>query len=423
MFIILERKQLADGIFFSRITDGRFKTNRISIAFYMDFGEIRRGNYAILPYILTDSCRKYPNLTRLNEKYSDLYGASVSDNLGYSFDKRCMAFSISSIDDRYTLEGERLEAECCGLLLDCLLDPKTEDGGFEASTVEIMRQELIDAIESIKGDTRSYAAQQGAIYAFEGEECGLPINGTVEQAGEITPKSAYAAYRDMLENSRIEIFASGCSDFAASERILTERLCGISRRNVCGLSPRPSPLKTEVCRRSEKHGMQQAILRMYFKAPQLTNRYSGALLSLILGGMTTSRFFTNIREKQSLCYYCSSFSNRFKKTITVYSGVDPANIARTEHAVMSEFMDICMRGVTEEELEHAKLEVTESARAVYDSAAALSSWYSSQITDPVMLTPEDYIAGVRQVTAEDIVQAARMYALDTVYVLSPEEVE
>jgi predicted Zn-dependent peptidase len=420
---ILDRKQLSDGIFFSRITDGRFKTNRISITFYNEFSEGRRSDFAILPYILTDSCRNYPNLTRLTERYSDLYGASVSDNLGCSWDRRSMTFTISSIDDRYTLDGEKLEEQCCNLLLDCLLDPVTDNGAFPVDSVEIMKQELIDAIESVKGDPRSYAAQQGAIAAFEGEPCGLPVNGTAEQARAITPQSAYSAYRDMLEHSRIEIFCSGCSDFSVSERIFAQRLGTVQRSGICELSPTPSPLKEVICRKSEKFGTQQAILRMYFKAPQLTDRYAGAILSMILGGMTTSRFFTNIREKQSLCYYCSCFSNRFKKTVTVYSGVDPANVAKTEHAVMSEFMNVCMRGITEEELEHAKLELAESARAVYDSPSALSSWYSSQVTDPEILTPEQFAEGARKVTARQVMEAARIYALDTVFTLSPEEVE
>ena len=334
-----------------------------------------------------------------------------------------MTFTISSIDDRYTLDGEKLEEECCNLLLDCILDPVTENGAFPEEAIEIMKQELIDAIESVKGDPRSYAAQQGAKAAFDGEPCGLPVNGTVEQAAAITPQSAYAAYRNLLEHSRIEIFCAGCSDFSVSEKVFAERLGALTRSDICTLEPTPTPLKSVICRKSEKFGTQQAILRMYFKAPQLTDRYAGAVLSMILGGMTTSRFFTNIREKQSLCYYCSSFSNRFKKTITVYSGVDPANVAKTEHAVMSEFMNVCMRGITEEELEHAKLELYESARSVYDSPSALSAWYSSQITDPEILTPEQFAEGARKVTTQQVMNAARIYALDTVFTLSPEEVE
>ena len=334
-----------------------------------------------------------------------------------------MTFSISSIDDRYTLNGEKLEEECARLLLDCLLDPKTEGNGFEAATVNIMRQELIDAIESVKGEKRSYAAQQGAMAAFPGEPCGLPVNGTVEQAQAVTPQSAYSAWKNMLEHSRIEIFCAGCSDFTVSEQVFRERLGGLSRGGIFILSPQVSPLKSDVYRVTENMPMQQSILRMYFKAPKLTDRYAGAVLSLILGGMATSRFFTNIREKQSLCYYCSSYSNRFKKTITVYAGVDSANLAKTERAVMTEFMNICMKGVTDEELEHAKLELTENARSVYDSAGAISSWYSSQITDPEMLTPEQFAEGVQQVSAQRVTEACRLYSLDTVYTLTPEEVQ
>lgn len=391
--------------------------------FYNEFGDERRSDFALLPYILTDSCRKYPNLTKLTEKYSDLYGASVSDNMSCSWECRAMSFTISSIDDRYTLDGEKLEEECCSLLLDCLLDPITENGAFPADAVEIMKQELIDAIESVKGDPRSYAAQQGALAAYEGEPCALPVNGTVEQARAVTPQSAYAAYRDMLERSRIEIVCSGCSDFSVSERIFAERLGKITRSGICTPAPAPSPLKEIICRKSEKFGTKQAILRMYFKAPSLENRFAAALLSMILGGMTTSRFFNNIREKQSLCYYCSCFPNNSKRVIIVYSGVDPANAAKVEHAVMNEFMAVCMNGVTDEELSHAKLELFESARAVYDSPTALASWYSSQVGYPEILSPEQYAERIQAVTAKQITDAARIYALDTVFVLSPEEVE
>ena len=420
---ILDRKLLSDGIFFSKITDGRFKTNRIAITFYTEFSEQSRGDYAILPYILTDSCKKYPNLTRLTEKYSDLYGASVSDSFSCTLDSRSMTFSISCIDDRYTLNGEKLEEECCQLLLDCILDPLTENDSFDCSTVEIMRQELIDAIESVKGDKRIYAAQQAALTAYAGEPAGYPVNGTVEQARAITPRSAYNAWKNMLEHGRIEVFCTGCSSFENSERVFRERLSGLQRGEVYSLAPKASPLKPDVCRVTENMPMQQSILRMYFKAPEVNDRWAVAVLSLILGGMTTSRFFTNIREKQSLCYYCSCFSNRFKKTITVNAGVDAANLAKTERAVMTEFMSICMKGVTDEELEHAKLELTDNARAVYDSAGGITGWYSLQIADAEVITPEQYIEQIQQVTPQRVIEACRKFSLDTVYVLTPEEVE
>ena len=86
-------------------------------------------------------------------------------------------------------------------------------------------------------------------------------------------------------------------------------------------------------------------------------------------------------------------------------------------------MNICMMGVTDEELEHAKLEIEESTRAVYDSASGLSGWYLSQITDERMMTPEEYSAEIRAVDSKRVMEACRQYSLDTVYTLMPEEVQ
>lgn len=45
------------------------------------------------------------------------------------------------------------------------------------------------------------------------------------------------------------------------------------------------------------------------------------------------------------------------------------------------------------------------------------------MTDPEILTPEQFAEGARKVTARQVMEAARIYALDTVFTLSPEEVE
>lgn len=162
-------------------------------------------------------------------------------------------------------------------------------------------------------------------------------------------------------------------------------------------------------------------MRMYFKAPDMGDRYAGSLLSMVLGGMTTSRFFSNIREKQSLCYYCSCFSNRFKRVITAYAGVDPQNVEKTREAVLAEFKDICENGVSEDELARAKLEIVNDAKSVYDSVNAISSWYSAQLMDDELLTPEDFIAEIQKVTPQRVQAACRKYSPDSFYTLIPEE--
>ncbi len=392
----------------------------VNIFTEIDDGVHTRADYAMIPYILVDSCAKYPDYSRLSMKFSELYGASMSDSTSIMGDVRMSTLQMTSIDDRFALEGESIEHDSCQLLLDCLLDPLVEDGAFSAETTRLMQGELIDSIDSVINDKRNYAAQKGAENAFRGEPWGLSVQGTHEEAQRVTPQSVYSAYQHMLKHGRIEIFASGYSDFEESERLLTAAFAKLQRSDICQPCCKPSRLKSELCRASESMPMQQAILRMYFKAPELEDRYAGALLSMILGGMTTSRFFSKIREQQSLCYYCSSFSNRFKRIITAYAGVEPQNVQRTEQAILAEFRDVAENGVTEEELSRAKLEIINDAKSVYDGVNAIAAWYAAQLMDGMAISPEEYIERISEVTPERVQEACRRYTLDTVFTLMAE---
>lgn len=371
-----------------------------------------------MPYMLVECCEKYPDCRSLSARCMELYGAWLSDHIDFGGQKRYTSISITLPDDRFALEGECLEREGCGLLAECVLRPLAKDGAFDAELTRHMKCELIDAIDSVVNDKRNLAAQHGARIAFKGEPAGEPIQGSHEEAERVTPESAWVAYRRMLEQGHIEIFAVGQSDFADSEQVFSEAFSGISRHDICELNTKPSMLKPETEYCVERFPMQQAITRMYFKQPAMSDRYANVLLSTILGGMTTSRFFENIREKQSLCYYCSCFSNRFNKVLTVYAGVEPQNAERTRAAVLAEIKSICDSGVSEDELERAKLEVINEAMTTYDGVSSIAGWYLGQVHDGEFISPEEYIERIREVTAERVRAVCLGYSLDTVYTLS-----
>lgn len=419
LIVIFERKQISDGVFFSRITDRRFKTNRISVSLFTDFDSLPRADCALAAYALSECCALYPDYSKLSAALLDLYDASISTATTSRWGMRCTEIIGSALDDRYALSGEKLERELAQLMCECLFRPKAENGAFDEKVTEIMRAELIDAIDSVINDKSRFAAFRAAKTAFVGEADELAPSGTHEEAEKVTAQSAFAAYREILETARVEIIAAGCSDFADTEEIFAREFSAINRRcAITELSCKPSALKKEPAYVEDEFDMQQAILRMYFKAPELSDHEANFLLARILGGMTTSRFFTNIREKQSLCYYCSSFIDRSKRTLTCYAGIEPKNKKRVEQAILKELHDICENGVSDEELFRAKLELRNQLKAVYDSAGALMNWFSGQLADKEILSPEDFGELAEAVTAERIRDAARMYTLDTVYTLS-----
>lgn len=381
-----------------------------------------RADYAVASYALSECCEKFPTYRILSKYLSNLYDASLSSNTGNIFsccDRRMSYIGGVILDDRYALDGERLEAEYSELLCECLTKPLASEGAFDKKITALMKAELIDTIDSVINEKSSYAAKNAAKTAYIGEPSELPAYGTREEAERVTPRSAYEAYKKLLETGHIEIVAAGCSEFADAERSFTEMLSGLSRRVKPISVSKPSPLKETPAYASDTLPMQQAILRMYFKAPELTDHYADKLFTMILGGMTTSRFFSNIREKQSLCYYCGCFSNRYKRVLTVNAGVEPQNLKRTENAVLAELEELQTNGITEEELRNALLEAENQLEMMRDSTA-ISGWYLDQIMEEKILSPEEYLEELKRVTPERIREAARLYRLDTVYSLSGE---
>lgn len=418
------RYQLGNSVYLTKVTDKHFKTNQITIHFYTDFDDSAKltcADYALAAYLLSSSCWKYQTYAAMSRRLMGLYKSTLTSGTNFGpTGARHTYLHAGFLDNRFALDGENIESEMCKLLRECILHPNATNDAFDGAETELMRSELIDTINSVINDKSEYARQNAAKTAFRGEPQELSPNGTREQAELANSRTAFTAYRNLLDTAHVEIVCAGCSDFSAAEEEMFQTFFEINRRTMIN-APKaaPSPLKVESEYVSDTLPMmKQAILRMYFKAPDLTDRFANQMLTLILGGLPTSRFFTNIREKKSLCYYCSAMAKFDRKYMTAYAGVEPQNLKKTEKAILAEISDIAEHGVTDEELEAVNLYVQNSMRAIYDSPEALSSWYATQLHNDRILSPEQAAEELSRVTSGRIRAAARFYTLDTVYSLS-----
>lgn len=418
------RQQIGNAVYLTKITDKHFKTNQITVHFYTDFNDdskLTRADYALAAYLLSDSCWKYPTYSAMSQQLMGLYRSSLSSGTNFSpMGARHTYLRADFLDNRFALNSENIESEMCKLLRECILHPNAANNTFDGAATELMRGELIDTITSVINDKSDYARENAAKTAFRGEPQQLSANGTREQAENANSETAYDAYRKLIDTAHIEIVCAGSSDFSVAEKEMFRTFFEISRRTEIKIpKANYSPLKEKPEYVSDKlPTMKQAILRMYFKAPDLTDRFANKMLTLILGGLPTSRFFTNIREKKSLCYYCSAISTFDRKCMTAYAGVEPKNLKKTQKAILNEISDVAENGVTTEELETANLFIQNSLRSIYDTPESLASWYTTQLHNDRIFTPEQFSEELSRVTSGRVRAAARQYKLDTVYSLS-----
>lgn len=417
---IINRRKIADGVYFSSITDKRYKKNLISVAFSTQLSEETATENVIVPLLLTKCNSKLPSYKAFNNKMSRLYASGIGGTTGRQYDLQTISFGAYYLDDVYALAGEKMTEIMTDIFIDCLTSPVTENGVFTAKFVELEKKTAIDNIETAINDKRSYAIERAMKTICKGEPASVCSYGTVEKAKLITPDSAYKAYRRMLETMPCEIICTGCSDFEGVAEKFAAAFEKAGRHDIENTTIALSPVKTQTEEVTERLTVNQSKLVLGFKSHS-DDDAALVLLQKIFGGTTSSKLFQNVREKMSLCYYCSAARNDLKGIMLVNSGVENENIEKTKNAVVDQLEEIKNGNFTDEDINFAEMAIKNDFKSVADSAGNVSNWYFDCIRKNDIVTPEEKLERYLGVSKERIIAAAKSMVLDSVYVLTGNE--
>lgn len=417
---IINRRKIADGVYFSSITDKRYKKNLISVAFSTQLSEDTATENVIVPVLLTKCNSKLPTYKAFNNKMSRLYASGIGGTAGRQYDLQTISFGAYYLDDIYALSGEKMTGIMTDILIDCLTSPVTENGVFSEKFVELEKKTVIDNIETAINDKRSYAIERAMKTICKGEPASVCSYGTVEKAKLITPDSAYKAYRRMLETMPCEIICTGCSDFEGVAEKFAAAFEKAGRHDIENTTIALSPVKTQTEEVTERLTVNQSKLVLGFKSHS-DDDAALVLLQKIFGGTTSSKLFRNVREKMSLCYYCSAARNDLKGIMLVNSGVENENIEKTKEAVIDHLEEIKNGNFTNEDINFAEMAIKNDFKSVADSAGNVSNWYFDCIRKNDIVTPEEKLGRYLGVSKERIIAAAKSMVLDSVYVLTGNE--
>lgn len=417
---IINRRKIADGVYFSSITDKRYKKNLISVAFSTQLSEDTATENVIVPVLLTKCNSKLPTYKAFNNKMSRLYASGIGGTAGRQYDLQTISFGAYYLDDIYALSGEKMTGIMTDILIDCLTSPVTENGVFSEKFVELEKKTVIDNIETAINDKRSYAIERAMKTICKGEPASVCSYGTVEKAKLITSDSAYKAYRRMLETMPCEIICTGCSDFDGVAEKFAAAFEKIGRHDIENTTIALSPVKTQTEEVTERLTVNQSKLVLGFKSHS-DDDAALVLLQKIFGGTTSSKLFRNVREKMSLCYYCSAARNDLKGIMLVNSGVENENIEKTKEAVIDQLEELKNGNFTNEDINFAEMAIKNDFKSVADSAGNVSNWYFDCIRKNDIVTPEEKLGRYLGVSKERIIAAAKSMVLDSVYVLTGNE--
>lgn len=426
MALDIGKERPAKGLLIMRNQNDKFRTEAMIVRFITPLKESSAQRLLALNMLLGESNSEYPDKQQFTRRLTGLYGSSLSRFCYTSGDCMVSGFSITSVADRFA-DGEDVTTQLAKMLLCCIFKPDIKDGRFNEVYFENIRHDMISKIKSLVNNRHSYAVKRATEIAFENEPAAVSLLGTIEGAEALTNEMVAESYRELLDTAFVSISFCGGGSNKAAQKLVRDRFIEFcSEREYTGKEYEklisPSLIKAEPRFVTENMEQSQSKLVMIYKSDH-DNEFALKMGIMIFGGSEVSRLFTNVREKMSLCYYCSASLMGGKNGIMVDCGVGHGNEQKAVDEIIRQLTLLQSGDFTDEELEDAKRSYIGSIRAIYDFGDDLNAWFFRRFELGDMLTPNEAIALVEKVTREEVITALGSVKLDTVYISEPTDEE
>ena len=418
--MILSKVKLTDSIGLSYISTDRFKSGILSLTIPLPLSAKGSAYAMLLAGILKRGTEKYPDITSLNRRLDELYASSLDIRSARIGKNLALILTADMLDDCYISDECDVLDGLCELCEETLLRPRTENGIFPLSIFEQEKRFLLDSINASVNNTRAYASVRLAEMMLANDEEFPTIEELKEIINGIDSKDLTEYFFNTVLSSPIEAFYIGNTPIETVAGKLTARFSGW--KSTFGFTP-VLPVAEPLCnyrRISEKMPVSQGKLAMGFKVgvcigDRDNRHFTAILLNEIFGGSAMSKLFMNVREKLSLCYYCSSNYNQYMGTLTVSSGIDNKNLELVQSAILSELKDICDGKISDAEFHAAKKALENSYKQIYDSAYDLQSFYGNRsffgFNEEIDIVKDS----ISKISKEDVCALAKNITLDSVF--------
>ncbi len=417
-------KNIADGINLNIIKTNKFKTNAITVDFIRPLDKKEASLNALLPCVLNRGSKKYKSMDIIKGKLDMLYGASLYSDVGKKGDNQVFGFVMSFVDRDYINEDINMLKECSNVLLDIILNPFAADNSFNDDFVESEKKNLINKIKAQINDKRSYSINRCLEEMCKDESYGISEIGEIDKVEKITSEELYRHYKNVLETSQIEIF------YVGNEKSLKgliprfkKAFSKIERKNILPCENRVKEKADKIKDIEDKLNVTQGKLVLGLRTGIIDEENVAAysVFNVIFGGSPASKLFMNVREKLSLCYYCSSRIVRQKSIMYIASGIEFENKEKAYNEILNQLESVKNGDFTSEEIDNAIKYLKNSYMTLEDTNVSMAEYYLTGIIGGSVVSPSEMIKRISKVKKDEIIECAKKVTLDTVYFMNKKE--
>lgn len=415
------RTEIMPGVGLSCLRSEKFKTACMSINLLTQLSRETASINALVPYVLRRGTSRLRDMEALSARMNELYGTAVEPVVRRIGEIQCLGFYSSFPEGHFLPEKTELLPQVAELMGELLLSPVTRGGLLLPDYVESEKEKMIDAVRSRINDKRGYATIRCIEEMCCFEDFAVGRFGTEEDCRSINYKKLTRRYKELLQQSPIEVFYCGSADEKTVYRALKDALVTMPRGEIdydIGTDVRMNSVEEEVRFVREEMDVAQGKLVMGFRLGEVMEEPDIAALHVfnsIFGGSSSSKLFVNVRERLQLCYYASSGINIPKGLMFVSSGIAFDKLDQTRDEIFAQLDEMKKGNISDLELDTAKSGVASDLRSAMDSQGALEGFFLSQTLSGLDYGPMELAEMVMGVELEDVVEIANSVECDLIY--------
>ena len=400
------------------IKTNKFKTIKIRVCFRNEIKKEEITMRNLLCDMLTYSTKNYKTKRQFSIKCQDLYAVNVVGNNSRYGNYINTDITITVLNDKYTEIGNYNEA--VKFLKEIIYDPNVSLIEFDYNTLEIIKANTKTMLESMKEDPSYYSLIKMNEVMDKNSPLSYRMCGYVEDLDKINPLNLYEYYKKMLDKDLMDIFVIGDIDFKSTEKLIKDNfVLRTFKKQRVGyyLEDVKAKKRKNIVKESDINSQSKIVIgcRCYNLTKYEIN-YPLTLYNIILGSGGNSKLFSEVREKNSLCYTINSVPNKLDKVLLIRAGVDKKNIKKVID-LCEEQMVLMRKGkFSDDDINKAKEYYQTALDSIYENESSIiESYYMMDILglDDI----KTRIKNMKKVDKDEIIKVAKKIKMDTIYCL------
>ena len=398
------------------IYTNRFKKTRIKINFKEKLDEEKIVYRNMLSLVLMEATKKFNSRRLLEIECENLYDIDVGSGTNILGNYNILSFYTAFINEKYT--EPKMTEKSLEFFLDFIFNPDIKDNKFNEDTFNVAKNKLHIDIEKFGDNPGRLADYNFRKLVAPNTPASIRAVGELKDLDSVTRSNLYEYYKYLINNDLIDIFVIGNINVLKLEKLLDKYFKNKSiRENSSHILVHKD--KTALVTKKDTKNINQSILYMGGKVFDLTDFERWYVLPIyneILGGGPASKLFSEVREKNSLCYYATSYFMGVSSIEVITSSIDSKNYDKVVELINIEIDKMKKGEFTLEDIKKAIISNTAFLEEMEDSPDSIMRMYQNY--EYLHLDLKDRrIKLFNKVTKEDIVRVASKIEIDTIYLL------